>query len=372
MAEYIVSEKQLELINSSILGGDSYRLAEENWNKFSKEDKDFIIETLFHFYPEKKGIIKEASWYNTLGDVVGIFDPTGVVDFVNGISYISQGDKLFGFLSLISAVPYIGDVIAKPVMAALKLGKPSAKGLQQVLKLSEAGKTKEAAELLARLNQGGGITAVFTKGVGQAGSKLKEYLKRTPMPVIGGFKRTIIQWIELFEKGAKGGITTRKVGQRLARRFTKLTPELRAKNLQKLIELSKNTSGLFSGYRTSKGLLSGKTLFRGMPQLMGRNASVRALMRQSKWWLGFLDYIGFGNYVGPDEYIAKVGQGEFENKINQYQQTPEANSYFDEEYGEQQSQQPTQPTQQQTQSAQQDPLQKFFTDLFKGAINPLP
>ncbi len=29
-------------------------------------------------------MINEAEWYNTLGDIIGIFDPSGVVDFVNG------------------------------------------------------------------------------------------------------------------------------------------------------------------------------------------------------------------------------------------------------------------------------------------------
>ena len=32
------------------------------------------------------------AWWNTLGDIVGIFDPTGIVDVVNGIDYIRQGD----------------------------------------------------------------------------------------------------------------------------------------------------------------------------------------------------------------------------------------------------------------------------------------
>jgi hypothetical protein len=36
-------------------------------------------------------ILNEA-WWNTLGDIVGIFDPTGIVDLVNGADYIRQGD----------------------------------------------------------------------------------------------------------------------------------------------------------------------------------------------------------------------------------------------------------------------------------------
>ena len=36
------------------------------------------------------GQLNEA-WYNTVMDVVGLADPTGVVDIVNGISYFTQG-----------------------------------------------------------------------------------------------------------------------------------------------------------------------------------------------------------------------------------------------------------------------------------------
>ena len=51
--------------------------------------------------------INESEWYNTIGDIVGIIDPTGVVDLVNGVSYWNQGDKLFALLSWISVVPYV-------------------------------------------------------------------------------------------------------------------------------------------------------------------------------------------------------------------------------------------------------------------------
>ena len=79
-------------------------------------------------------VIVEAEWYNLVGDILGIADPTGVVDIVNGISYFSQGDHLFGLLSLISAIPYAGDVAAKPVMGALKMGSASTKQLKGALK----------------------------------------------------------------------------------------------------------------------------------------------------------------------------------------------------------------------------------------------
>tara|TARA_R110002012_G_scaffold51940_1_gene133707 strand:- start:798 stop:2309 length:1512 start_codon:yes stop_codon:yes gene_type:complete len=91
----------------------------------------------------------ESKWYNTLLDVVGIVDPTGVADGINAISYFKQGDLFYGLLSLVSLVPYAGDVIAKPIMGAMKLGKFGGKAVNGAMKsgsaskvASEMGKTK--------------------------------------------------------------------------------------------------------------------------------------------------------------------------------------------------------------------------------------
>jgi hypothetical protein len=121
MAEIIINESQFEIIKGVLERQSKIKLAEDKWTTFSDEEKNFVIEFLKVTYPEKSKLLKEA-WYNTLGDVVGIFDPTGVVDLVNGISYLTQGETLFGFLSIISAVPYAGDAVAKPVMVSTTRG----------------------------------------------------------------------------------------------------------------------------------------------------------------------------------------------------------------------------------------------------------
>ena len=135
-----------------------------------------------------KEIITEAEWYNLVGDIAGIFDPTGVVDVINGISYFSQGDQLFGLLSIISAVPYAGDVVAKPVMYALKVGKPSAKALNGVMKLSKAGKSVEAGTELAKLSASGGLIGWFTTQMGKLAPKLEQLINAMPGGVLKGFK----------------------------------------------------------------------------------------------------------------------------------------------------------------------------------------
>lgn len=384
MAEIIISKKQLAVLQENISKENDRKLAIENWEKFSIEQKEYMVEFLKVLYPKKAKKLNESKWYNTLGDIVGIFDPTGVVDLVNGISYISQGDNLFGFLSLISAVPYIGDVVAKPVMGALKVGAPSAKALEGVLKLSKAGKSAEAAAELEKLTASGGIIGKFVEGFGKIAGKLKGFIERMPMGPFKGLKNTILQWIELFEKGAVKGSAVRTVGADLATKIKgipaggagilRLSKADQVKNLESLIKMSKETGGLFSSYRTTKGALSWKTLFGGMPQLLGRNKSVRALARQTKWWLGFLDFMGLGNFVGPDEAIAKMGQDKFESKVAQYNQTPQAQQYFQDSFGTEvpQSAQQTQSTTTQSttpsSSTNSNPIGDFFSSLFGNQV----
>jgi hypothetical protein len=370
MSEIIINEKQLELIQDLITKEENLKLAEQNWKKFSKKEKLMVVEICKELYPKRASLVKESKWYNTVGDIAGIFDPTGVVDLVNGISYINQGDNLFGFLSLVSAIPYAGDLIAKPVMGLLKVGAPSAKALEAILKTAKLGNTAKAAEDLAKISATGGITGKFVEGVGKLGGKLRGLVERIPLP--GGLKRTLTQWIDLFSNATKGSGLRAQAGK-LATEFAAKNPSAVTKSLQisKLAELTKaakETSGLFSGYRTTKGALSWKTLFGGMPQLIGRNKSVRALMRQTKFWAGFLDFLGLGNWVGPDEALAKMGQDKLESKMTEYQKTPEAQEYYKQSFGDgqQQSQQQTQQQSTSTQTTKSNPIGDFFKNVLGG------
>ena len=377
MAEIIIKESQLKLIKGELAKQSEMRLAEEKWNKFSDEEKEFLVEFLKAVYPKKTKLIKE-SWYNTLGDIVGIFDPTGVVDLVNGISYISQGENLFGFLSIISAIPYAGDLVAKPVMAALKLGKPSAKALKGILDTARAGDMAKASADLAKQAQLGGITGAFVKGVQTVGPKIKSIVERMPGGFITrGLKNTILGWIDLFSKSGSRAVKTQRDIARLSRRLPKLPKEIAVKNLEKLSTAIKSSPGTFTGYRTTKGLFSWKTVFGGMPQLMGRNKSVRALMRQSKWWLGFLDYIGLGNFVGPDELSEKLGgEDAMQRKMEEYNKTPDAKKNFEDQYGSERTESQTDNRQNTSSSTISkpdiDPLAKFFKNLVMGQLNPIP
>ena len=378
MAEIIIKESQLKLIKGQLSKQNEMTLAEEKWNKFTDEEKQFVVEFLKAAHPKKSQLIKEH-WLNTLGDIVGIFDPTGVVDLVNGISYLTQGEHLFGFLSIISAIPYAGDVVAKPVMGALKLGKPSAKALNNIMKTAKAGDTAKAAADLSKLANTGGITGTFVKGVEKIAPSIRSVIERVPGGFLtSGLKKTILGWLDLFGAAGKNAKIAKQVTGNLASRIGRMAPDVAVKELEALSKAIKASPGVFTGYRTTKGLFSWKTVFGGMPQLMGRNKSVRALMRQSKWWLGFLDYIGLGNWVGPDELAEKLGGEEaMRQKMEQYNQTPQAQQNFQDQFGaaDAEPNQTTQTTQTGSQTGTNvdtDPFAKMIRSIFTGQMNPVP
>lgn len=353
MPNIVLSQKQFDRISEELKNEKLIESLKTKWREASKEDRLFVLEYMKVLYPEKKKKIQEVinkeksntineEWYNTVLDIVGWIDPTGIADALNGVIYLTQGEYLFGFLSMVAAVPYAGDVVAKPVMYALKLGKPSAKALNGIMKLSKAGKSAEAATELAKLSASGGIIGTFVKGMTKIAGKLEELIKAMPAGPLKGFKNTILEWIQLF-KGAGRGTAIRTKAANLAPQFkgvkagsgavVRLSKKDQIKRLEELINLSKSTPGMFSGYRTGNKLLSWKTFWGGMPQLMGRNRSVRALMRKTKWYLGLLDFLGIANFVGPDELQKQLGDSKFEQSIADYNNTPEAQQYVQEDFG---------------------------------------
>ena len=81
-----------------------------------------------------------------------------------------------------------------------------------------------------------------------------------------------------------------------------------------------------------------------------------------------LDVLEMKNFL-----VTKLGEKEFYNKLNQYQQTPEAKQNFDDSFeGELSQQQYTQQTQSSGSQSSGDPLSNFFKKLFLGQINPVP
>lgn len=351
MPDIIIRKEQLEKIKNSI--------SEQNENE--------------------KEIVNEA-WYNTAMEVIGLVDPTPITDTINAVSYFSQGNTLFGVLSMVSALPfYVGDFVAKPVMGALKMGSKSTKELDKALKLAKTDKVA-ATEILQKLAQEPGPVGSFLqKAGGQGGwaNKVNKFLDELPFGPFKGMKNTIKDYFSLLGKASEKSI-------RLSSNIKALLKSPTTKNLQvgipMLKDFVKNSKIVDPAALTKPGMFN-QVFFGGLPRFFrspeGRR--VRILMQKTKWWLGFLDYIGLGNWVGEEEVIKKLGsEAEFNKALEKYQKTPEAKKYYEESLlgGEQTQPQPQPQPEKQPDSKNagggEDYLANMLRNMLVGRLNPLP
>ena len=311
----VISESQLNEKISQIYQEELYKVIEEKWSRLSSNDKEFVIEMLKIVYPEKSNLVTESKWYNTVGDIVGIFDPTGVVDLINGISYWRQGDKLFALLSWISVVPFIGDVIAKPITGLFKIGGGSAKAFKAASLAGDAVKMAEIAKNTGPLGK-------MLGSVSKWGGKVLEPLGKAvgKVPGVGkGLVKGVEDYIKLF-KDANGVMKTgaKEAIELTAKKAAKGLTSVEAKSLEKALK----TATQFKGFRGFKGTAGWKG---GIGRLWG-NRSTRALMRNTKWYLGLLTFLGIGNFVGPDELEKQVPN--LDEKVAQYSETSDSQNLF--------------------------------------------
>lgn len=336
MKPEVINQDKLNNLIHKIYQEEYLKVLEEKWSKLSKKEKIFVIEILKFTYPEKAKLINESKWYNTALDVAGIFDPTGIIDFGNGISYWNQGDKLFAILSWISALPLFGDLIAKPVIGVLKTGGEAAKMFKTATLSGDAFKIARSAELT------GGPIAKLVKSSPSWGEKLVGLLYASvgKVPFLGkGLVQTIEEYIKLFSAASKEMKTGTEAAMKLASKEASTLTKLEREEL--LNQISK--SGSFRGFRDYKATdptFFNKWVRGGMPRLFG-NRSTRALMRRTKWYLGLLDFLGLGNFVGPEELENAIPN--LEQKVADYNQTSEAQKNIEQDFGDNSAQQPSPP-----------------------------
>jgi len=372
MAEIIINQRQFELINKKIEEEKKLSLAKENWEKLSDDEKKLVIALVEVKSPSDAKLLQEK-WYNTVMDVLGLVDPTPIVDTVNAISYFSQGETLFGVLTLIAAVPgYVGDIATKPVVGALKMGNAASKELKVALDLAKVGKTAEASAKLTTLAKEPGIIGKFLRSAESWGPKVMSWIDRIPAGPFKGMKNTIKDYFALLTSAAAKSSRFQREIKALLKAPTKLNMQKSIPLLQKYL---KNSSVVKAANMTKPGFFS-QVFFGGIPRLFrsSEGRGIKILMGKTKFWLGFLDYIGIGNFIGPEELSKKMGEEEMIKKLEEYQKTPDARKYYDEEFKDiealdQNQTQNTTPTQ----SNGNDKLGEFFKSLFgnqalKGAL----
>lgn len=324
------SEFQNRLVQ--IYKEEQIKIIEEKWSKLSNDDKLFVVEMIKTVYPEKANLISESKWYNTVGDLLGIVDPTGIVDFINGISYWRQGDKLYATLSWISVFPYIGDAIAKPVMGLFKVGGKAPKMFKAAAAAGDAAKMAEAAKQTPAL--GKLITQTPSWG-SKVLTALKEMVGKVPF-VGKGFIRLVEDYVKLFSSAGKEYKAGSEVaGKLLAKGEANLT-KLEKEQLKNALKQTNQ----FRGFRTAElanPTFRTKWLSGGIGRLWG-NRATRSMMRRTKWYLGLLDYLGVANFVGPEELEGQVEN--LDQKVQEYSQTPQSDKLWQQEMGSLESYQP--------------------------------
>lgn len=318
--------------------------------------------------------INESEWYNTLGDIAGIFDPTGIIDLANGVSYWNQGDKLFALLSWVSVIPYVGDVLAKPVVGVLKVGGKATRAFKGAVVAGDAVKIAETAKVA------GGPIAKMVEKAPTWGGRLLEILKTAVGKVPGIGKplvRAVEEFVGIFTKASreiKLPSTITKGGKVIS-----VEKGLSSLEKQKLLKsLEKEQGKLFRGHKDVRNswlkymksdATLGQKMWAGVPRLFGGNPATRSLMRRTKTYLGFLDWLGFGNFVGPDELLGKIPNAE--EKWDEYSKTNEAQKTWNDEMGgfaptEGESQMPS--SSGRPSSSGPDPIQGFMSDIFGGQL----
>lgn len=156
----------------------------------------------------KTNLIVEAKWYNTVMDILGIVDPTPTIDLINGFSYWKQGDKLYAFLSFLSAIPYGGDLVGKSAMTAAKVGGKSAKELKVAIDLMKTNPAK-AAKLLQTLSKEGGAIGKLLNSSVKWGPEVIQNIGKFPKSV-SGFSSFLTTTINFMIKNARKLKTTAK------------------------------------------------------------------------------------------------------------------------------------------------------------------
>lgn len=147
---------------------------------------------------------------NTVASILGIFDPTGLIDFGNGLDLLRQERYVEGLASLISAVPYIGDLVGKPVMFASKLG-PT---FNKILAMSKSGRQEKAVAELAELMKTNGTVAAFVNKITSLDKDKQIPYSEIIKKAFGSneFGKSINNWMDLFTQ-VKSGTNFAKVKQ---------------------------------------------------------------------------------------------------------------------------------------------------------------
>jgi len=349
-----------------ILSEERVKSVKNIFEKLSNEDKEIIMEKVNLIHPNK--LLNEAEWWNTVGVVLGFFDPTGAVDLINGLDYVRQGDYFFGFLSMISVIPF-ADFLTKPLMGVSKVSK-TRKGIDAALKIAKNAKTSEDMLSAQRmLQKTAAINPDLTKLIANSnswGNKLKQAIDIVPNSfATSGIKKTLNNWIDLFTHSATQKANVRTMISNLAKNV-KTDPKTAAKLVDELKQIKTIASkGPISTFQLKDPDFMLKYFWPGFTIRTSKGRQLIGMMRRTKFYAGLLDYMGIANFVGPEELVNKEGEDYVDSKIKEFANTPLGKEYYAQDLQsvqDQQSQSAGKKTDAQA-AVVKDPIDAFFDEL---------
>lgn len=212
MSQYILTDTDFNDYLKNVYQDEQIKYLSERLSELDKGEQMFIYEFINSLSPNKIKPLNESKWYNILGDIAGFFDPTGIVDLINGISYFKQGDTLFGVLSFISVLPGF-DFVTKPVIGLIKGG-------SRVSKLFKGAVIAGDSVKMGKIAGKSRILSKLVETVGNWGSKLKGLIPRflsRGSKVSRGVTGQLSKTIDLFTNARKSGKTVSRVPDALSR-----------------------------------------------------------------------------------------------------------------------------------------------------------
>lgn len=182
MSIKVLNESELKLRMAQIYKEEKIKELKSKWEKFTKEEKIFVLEFYKALHPDSK-LLSESRWYNWIGDIVGLIPGLELVNVVNGVSYWRQGEKFFSLLSFLAGIPAMG-FITNPIKLLSRGGSAVLTALRGAVALGDSGK-------IAGIASKSGVIGKFVGAVGTWGSKLLGVLARIGERI--PFVRTIIK-----------------------------------------------------------------------------------------------------------------------------------------------------------------------------------
>jgi hypothetical protein len=237
-------------------------------------------------------------------------------------------------LSLVSAIPYVGDLVGKTAMGTMKAGGQGVKYLRNAEKAINAGNTELALKNLKMLEKVEGPANKLLKTAQNWTSKVDTAIDRIPNMggLLSGFKKALQSWVNLFSSASRRSMGVRRL-------MVNKTPQEQMKLVQGLEAALKREKFLDPTILGKPNILQ-RFLYGGglglgrFSDLFGKSSlRTRILMGQTKFYLGFLDKLGVGNFVGPEELSGMMGEEQMLAAMKQYESTPEGQEALKSELG---------------------------------------